>query len=304
MNIKDYEYIVEIATQGNISKAADRLCITPGALSKFLIRLENELNIQLFKRMGNQLMLTQAGKRYVELGTMIIKIDEELTNDIEDMAKSGDASLHIGSPRGMIAFILNTLLPEFYKRRPNSKISLEGSSSADMVKALEDGKIDLCFAYAPEKKPNLKYTRLAHVSTVLAVPYTSPLLEKATVKENYPYPVLEDDSWIEEPFIELPKITLSRKLADKFFAPLEKKPNVRFYAPDTSTALLAVESGIGNCLLLALPNTGKRVKLLNIQKFIDNGADLFAITRKNDFQSTDMDILLKIAKELYSKIDY
>lgn len=33
MNVRDYEYIVEIAAQGSISRTAYRLSITPGALS-------------------------------------------------------------------------------------------------------------------------------------------------------------------------------------------------------------------------------------------------------------------------------
>ena len=48
MNIKDYEYIYEIARQGSISKAAEKLYITQGALTKYLQRLENELSTPLF----------------------------------------------------------------------------------------------------------------------------------------------------------------------------------------------------------------------------------------------------------------
>lgn len=33
MNVKDFEYIVEIANQGNITRAAERLYITQSALS-------------------------------------------------------------------------------------------------------------------------------------------------------------------------------------------------------------------------------------------------------------------------------
>ena len=43
MNIKDYRYIVEIAEQESISKAAAVLYITQSALTKFLQRIEEEL---------------------------------------------------------------------------------------------------------------------------------------------------------------------------------------------------------------------------------------------------------------------
>ena len=37
MNIKDYEYIVEIAACKSLTEAGNRLCITQSALTKFLL---------------------------------------------------------------------------------------------------------------------------------------------------------------------------------------------------------------------------------------------------------------------------
>jgi len=56
MNVKDYEYILEISRWGSISKAAEKLCITQGALTKYLQRVEHELSASLFLRNGNSLV--------------------------------------------------------------------------------------------------------------------------------------------------------------------------------------------------------------------------------------------------------
>ena len=48
MNVKDYRYIVEIAEQKSISKAAAVLYITQSALTRFLQRVEEELGAALF----------------------------------------------------------------------------------------------------------------------------------------------------------------------------------------------------------------------------------------------------------------
>lgn len=74
VNIKDYKYIVEIAEQKNISKAAAALYITQSALTRFLQRVEEELGASLFFRQGNHLVLTEIGQCYVEKGRKSISL--------------------------------------------------------------------------------------------------------------------------------------------------------------------------------------------------------------------------------------
>lgn len=192
---------MEIASQGNISRAADRLSITPGALYKYLSRIEQELNIQLFLRLGNQFSLTKAGQRYVELGRMIIDLDGQLERDITGMIENGDAALHLGVPRGMNSFIMERVLPAFYDSGCSDQISVERGGSRDLITMLEEGKLDLCIAYASERRLHLVYEKLACVQPVLDVPTDSSLVKKAVRKEGLTYPVLEDEEWLEQPYL-------------------------------------------------------------------------------------------------------
>lgn len=52
---KNIQYILEVARQGGITKAANKLYITPSALSRFVQARESELNVLLFHRIGNVL---------------------------------------------------------------------------------------------------------------------------------------------------------------------------------------------------------------------------------------------------------
>ena len=58
---KNVQYILEVAKCGGITKAANNLYITPSALSKFVQAREEELNVQLFHRIGKRFVLTAAG---------------------------------------------------------------------------------------------------------------------------------------------------------------------------------------------------------------------------------------------------
>lgn len=302
MNVRDYEYIVEISSEGSLSRAADKLCITPGALSKYLNRLEDSLDIRLFKRIGNRLILTKAGARYVELGKAIMLLDEQVDNDLMNMKDSGESAFRLGSTKGMSSFVLKKLLPEFYKDNKD-QIAFERGSSEDLIKWIEEGRLDLCFTYAPEKKSDLDYIFLAHVPLVLAIPSSSSLTSKAVKKDDYIYPYLADSSWLDKNYISLTKMTLSGRIAENYLSKIGKRPPVRLYATDTLTALESVEGGIGNTLMIALPYTDRSVTFLSLPDTKDYGADVYAVFRRGDNLGSTFEQLLSLGKQYYKNID-
>ena len=61
MIYRNYDYFLTIVKTGSLTKAAEILYITQPSLSKYLSRLEENLNIQLFDRSRSPLTLTYAG---------------------------------------------------------------------------------------------------------------------------------------------------------------------------------------------------------------------------------------------------
>ena len=96
MNIRDYEYIVTIADHGSITQTADQLFITQPALTKFLQRIEKALGLELFIRKGKQFILTEAGRKYVEVGHIILNLDRQLTAQLSQVAKSHNSRIRLG----------------------------------------------------------------------------------------------------------------------------------------------------------------------------------------------------------------
>ena len=65
MTFQTLDYIIAIAEEKSISKAADRLLLSQPALSRQLKRVEESLDTKLFDREENAKHLTPAGKIYV-----------------------------------------------------------------------------------------------------------------------------------------------------------------------------------------------------------------------------------------------
>ena len=117
MNVKDYEYIVEIARQKSLSEAANRLCITQSALTKFLQRVEAQLGTPLFHRIGKRFVLTAIGQMYVNKGLEIMRLDQEMEDELAKMRSDGADAIRLGYSMGQTSFIMDHLLPAFYKRQ-------------------------------------------------------------------------------------------------------------------------------------------------------------------------------------------
>lgn len=75
---KNIQYILEVARQGGITKAANKLYITPSALSRFVQARESELNVLLFHRVGKRFVPTEAGKYYIQKCQEIEQLQLEL----------------------------------------------------------------------------------------------------------------------------------------------------------------------------------------------------------------------------------
>ena len=112
MDLKQLEYIVMIAEENSITRAAERLFITQSGLNQQLLKLEAELGIQLFHRSKNDFRLTQAGQVYVSYARKILRLKQEaynILNDMEDTDPKSNASAPAAVQYVVLFFLLEVL---------------------------------------------------------------------------------------------------------------------------------------------------------------------------------------------------
>ncbi len=66
MDLQQLRYFQAIARLEHMRQSADELAIAQPALSRAIARLETELGVPLFNRVGRQLQLNQFGSVYLE----------------------------------------------------------------------------------------------------------------------------------------------------------------------------------------------------------------------------------------------
>ena len=128
MNLKELEYVVAIADEKSLTKAAERLFITPSALTQQVLRLENELHAPLFIRSRSGWQPTEAGEIYLEAARKILFIRQDAYNRLQDQIQRSAYSLTIGLPPERGTDMFSRIYAPFRERFPDVTLQLRETS--------------------------------------------------------------------------------------------------------------------------------------------------------------------------------
>ncbi|HJC46893.1 MAG TPA: LysR family transcriptional regulator [Candidatus Lachnoclostridium pullistercoris] len=301
MNVKDYRYIIEIADREGISQAAEVLCITQSALTKFLQRTEKELGISLFYRKNNRLILTEAGRYYVEKGREIVRLDYELEEGISKIVENKEKHIRIGCSIGREDNMIQNVIAPFMKKNPGVCVQVLGGSTSTRLTMVEKNELDFALVTSRDYRPGLSYDPVGEAALVLAVPEDSPVIERAVKKEGDIYPTVELKDWIEYPFIQLSAVTASGKMIRDFFKAEGVKPMVRLEVNSVRSAVIAVEAGIGNTVFWEVPRKKRRVKYLYLKELRPAPQRMYVAYRTDYYMSSAGRALIRLFQQAGQK---
>jgi LysR family transcriptional activator of nhaA len=97
LNYHHLRYFHAIVEAGALTKAAERLNVSPSALSVQLKQLEAQLGHALFDRIGRQLVLTEAGRIALESAETIFDAGRELVSALKGVGETRRSAMRIGA---------------------------------------------------------------------------------------------------------------------------------------------------------------------------------------------------------------
>jgi len=150
MELHQLHYVLQVAKHLNFSRAAAGFCVTQPNLSRQILKLEAELGVSLFERKTRSVKLTIAGIDFVARAEMILSELEALHEAMQEYGTlaSGDIRIGILSAGGQKVI---TQIPAFQKKHPSIHIHIiEGGGSPDLLKSLQEGKIDIAYLIQPD----------------------------------------------------------------------------------------------------------------------------------------------------------
>lgn len=97
MDIRQLRYFLEIAREGQITRAAKRLHMEQPPLSRQLKQMEKELGVTLFDRSGKRLELTRAGELLRQKAESLLQQFHESLNEVKELDEGVRGTLAIGA---------------------------------------------------------------------------------------------------------------------------------------------------------------------------------------------------------------
>lgn len=139
-DFKAMSVFVTVIEQGSMQAAADKLAMTPSAVTQSIQKLEQQLKIKLLNRTTRKLSLTEAGEAFYLHASQMQKSAEEAVKSVELLRSSPTGTLRISCPSGLTRSPLIQALKQILEHHPDFNLEL---SFKDEAADLVDERIDI-----------------------------------------------------------------------------------------------------------------------------------------------------------------
>lgn len=149
LNYKHLRYFWMVAKTGSISKAAQQLCLTPQSVSGQLTEFAGELGVELFRRTGRNLEITDTGRQVLSYADEIFSVGDALLAAIHDQRTQKTIPLKVGIADSVSKFVAYRLLePALKLAEPVRLICREGRLES-LLSELSVHRLDMIIADRP-----------------------------------------------------------------------------------------------------------------------------------------------------------
>ena len=184
MTLTELRYIVAVARERHFGRAAEACFVSQPTLSVAVKKLEEELDVKIFERGGNEVSVTPLGEAIVRQAQVVI----EQAAAVKEIAKSGKDPLSGALKLGIIYTIGPYLLPDLVRqaieRVPQMPLMLQENFTVKLLDMLRSGEIDCAIMAEPFPDAGLAVAPLYDEPFMVAVPKSHPLAKRKKVSSQ------------------------------------------------------------------------------------------------------------------------
>ncbi len=242
VEIRQLELFLAVIDCNSVTKAAEKACVSPGAISMQLRSLARELHTDLFIRAGKHLAPTPAAARLAEHARVVIRQMRDIEFEFDASPANDSRHFHFATGATTLIHRLGKPLQLLRERYPDTPIHITVSATEEMVAGLLDRRFDLALITLPFPTDNLVVTPLFEEELLIVQRADKPMT-------GWRVGVIQPEQLSEAPFLLYPARSNMRAIIDNFFSELGLKPRVIMEADDTAAIRRMVESGFGYSIL-------------------------------------------------------
>ena len=159
-DIESLRCFVEAAERLNFRAAAEVVALSPQAFSARIAALEEHFGARLFERTTRKVALTSAGRRLVPRAERLLKDAAALAIVARDNSKAPDLRLRVGTRFELgLSYLVPSLL-DLERQRPGRTLDVVFGDSPDLLRSLDDGRVDCVITSLRLTMPAIAYATL------------------------------------------------------------------------------------------------------------------------------------------------
>ena len=236
MDLRQLEIVQAVAETGSFTGAGRKLNVSQSAISRQILLLEEELNENIFLRVGRRIRITPAGDALVQLSHRVFGDIKETVTVIGDSQQTLSGTLRLAGGMTVCMYVFPALLQEYRRLHSSVEVKLITGTSQRLLHDIRTGAADLGFITLPVSESELVTVPAMEEEMLLVTPLSHPLAKKKRI-------VPQDLA--QEAFVLFEAASNSRRVVDAFFAKERLEPRIVMETENVEILKALVRSEMG-----------------------------------------------------------
>lgn len=182
MDLRQLTSFIAVAEEGQLSKAATRLCLSQPPVSRHIQALEGDLGVRLFDRTAAGMELTQAGKSFLGDARNIETLIREAEARVQRAGKGDTGRLAVGLYGSAIFGVVPQLLKEFSSLYPAVETVTHYAQTPSQIQALRLGQVQIVFERLVPNEIDINIELVCREELLVALSDSHPLAKNERIR--------------------------------------------------------------------------------------------------------------------------
>ena len=310
------KYVHAVYRTGSFTKAAAELFISQPSLSAMIKRAETDLGAEIFQRNRSGIMLTDAGKIYIEYIEQEMKNEQHLKERIWEIRNESRGTIRLGATNYIMSNYIPPILNEIQRNYPLITFELYESNSPNLHDMLRNDDIDITIDTFGTDDASLIHVPLVSEAFLAVVPANNPFnniasdyqLSRKTNESGSPAAFSKNPlteklvlQLLSNAFVLLKPGNESYNRIIELFSYYNVKPDIPYYLDQFSTCLDFAKFGLASSFMPDIPLRYRlqeySIKLYQID-YPTLMRDQYIILRRGSYISNACRIFIDTARQV------
>lgn len=190
-HLQPYRFVDAVARAGSIRAAAETLAITPSALNRRILALEDELGVPIFERLPRGVRLSTAGEVLIHHIRTQLSEMARVRSQIADLSGVRRGHVSIACSQALLPVFLPEQVAVYRREHPGVSFGIHLRDRAAAEQALVEHAADLALVFEPVRLSDFQTLATVRQQVHVLMPADHPLAAREVVRlrECLQYPI-------------------------------------------------------------------------------------------------------------------